>query len=363
MSNYVKLVFSVALNFAFAMAAHADLALDQYVAVSGFGTLGAVHSSYDDADFTGNVVQLKGAGYTASWTATPDSDFGVQGNLTLTDALSGVVQVLSRDNADDNFKPDIEWANLKYQFTPDFGLRIGRMMLPTFQRADVQNVGFALPWVRIPLEINYSDSASHGDGAELLYRLSEKGVTQNLEALWGTAQENIPGEAFGTVRVKNMVLSDTLQSGNFSGQVVYQHYEHGGFPPLRQQLFGAGLTYDTAAWFVSGDVNYTKNTYFGGFLAWSVGGGVHMASLTPYFIYSRIHATSAGNFNLPALGNEDTAGAGLRWDFAKSWDMKFQFEQVVLVSVDDTAAFANIQSSARPGDKANVISLTLDFVF
>jgi hypothetical protein len=217
--------------------------------------------------------------------------------------------------------------------------------------------------VRIPLEINYSDSASHGDGAELLYQISDKGVTHNLEALWGTAEENIPGEAFTTVRVKNIVLSDTLQSGNFCAQVVYQHYDHGGLPLLRQQLIGAGLTYDNATWFVSADANYTKNTYFGGFLAWSVGGGVRIASLTPYLLYSRTHATSVGNADLLALGDENTGCAGVRWDFAKSWDTKFQFERVTLVSLDDTAAFANIQPTARPGDKANIVSLTLDFVF
>jgi hypothetical protein len=353
----------MALMLAFATVAKADLSLDRYVGFSGFGTLGVVHSSYDQADFIGNVVQVKGAGYSAGWTPTPDSDLGAQANLTFTDSLSGVVQVLSRENADDDFKPDVEWANLKYQFTPDLGLRVGRMMLPTFQRADVQNVGYALAWVRIPVEINYSDSASHGDGAELLYKVSGGGVTHNLEALWGTAEENIPGEAFTTVRVKNMVFSDGLQSGDFSGLLVYQRYDHGGFPPLRQQLFGAGLTYDPAAWFVTGDVNYTKNTYFGGFLAWSVGAGVRIADVTPYALYSRTRSKTLGNAGLTDLGDENTAGVGVRWTFAKNWDSKLQVEHVTLVSLDDTAAFANIQPGARAGDKANVLSLTLDFVF
>jgi hypothetical protein len=41
--------------------------------VNGFGTVGAVHSSDDQADFVSNPAQPKGAGYTAAWTATPDS--------------------------------------------------------------------------------------------------------------------------------------------------------------------------------------------------------------------------------------------------------------------------------------------------
>jgi len=163
------------------MAANADATIDQYVTFSGFGTLGIVHSDYSDADFTGNVVQPRGAGYSSSWSPTLDSDLGVQANLTLTDALSNVVQVLSRDDANGNFKPDIEWANLKYDITSDFSVRVGRILLPTFQRSDVQNVGYALPWVRIPLEINYTDSATRSDGIDVLYRVQTGAATQNLQ--------------------------------------------------------------------------------------------------------------------------------------------------------------------------------------
>src|SRR5580658_8424480 len=108
---------------------HADPALDQFVTFSGFGTLGAVYSSYKQADFVGSVVQLNGAGHSGSWSVTPDSDLGGQANLSLTDALSGVVQVLSRDDASGNFKPTVEWANIKYAFTPDLAVRVGRTVL------------------------------------------------------------------------------------------------------------------------------------------------------------------------------------------------------------------------------------------
>ena len=93
---------------------HADATIDtidQYVTFSGFGTLGLVHSDYSHADFIGNVVQPRGAGYSSSWSPTPDSDLGGQANFTLTDALSAVVQVLSRDDANGNFKPDVEWVS------------------------------------------------------------------------------------------------------------------------------------------------------------------------------------------------------------------------------------------------------------
>ena len=80
---------------------HADDTLDtidRYVTFSGFGTLGVVHSDYSQADFIANVTQPRGAGF-SSWSPTLDSDLGGQAKFTLTDSLSGVLQVLSRDDA------------------------------------------------------------------------------------------------------------------------------------------------------------------------------------------------------------------------------------------------------------------------
>jgi hypothetical protein len=57
--------------------------------------------------------------------------------------------------------PAIEWANLKYQITSDLAVRLGRIVLPTYDRSDTQNVGYALPWVRVPIEITYTSTATN----------------------------------------------------------------------------------------------------------------------------------------------------------------------------------------------------------
>jgi hypothetical protein len=346
-----------------AVRGHAGQTVDQYLSFSEFGTLGVVHSDYDEADFTGNVVQPSGAGYSRSWSVTPDTDLGVQANLTLTDKLTGVVQALSRENQDGNFSPTLEWANLKYDFTSDLAVRIGRILLPTFQLSDVQNVGYALPWVRIPLEFNYSDSTEHSDGIELLYQMKTGPVSQLLQAQVGDTQENSPGADFGTVRARIGMLGDTLQYGDTSAEVVYQHYEYTGHLQIRQDLVGLNLTYDPGAYFFMAAWNYTDNTYFGGAVAGYITGGARFGKFTPYASYAITHAISVGASGLVDLGNEHTIAMGLRWDFVSNWDAKLQIERVTLDSLDDTAAFANIQAGARPGDKADVVSITVDFVF
>ena len=346
--------------------AHADGALDTidpHVRFSGFGTLGVVHSDYSQADFIGRVDQSHGAGYSRSWSETPDSDLGLQANVALTDALTGVVQVLSRDEADGNYKPDVEWANLNYQFTSDLGLRLGRILLPSYLHSESQNVGYTLPWVRVPVEITYTDTAEHSDGLDVLYRWKTGAVTQNLQLQWGTTTEDLPGALFGAARTHITLFSDTLQYGDTSVHLVYQKFDASGFPPVQFRLVGAGFTHDPGAWFVTGDSNYTQDRYFGGFFAWYVSGGVRLGRFTPYAVYSTIQAPSMGTSGLRQLGVERTVSGGVRWDFVKNFDFKLQLQHVTIGSLDDPASFSNLQPGARVGDKANVLSLALDFVF
>jgi len=343
--------------------AHGASAIDEYVTFSGFGTLDEVHSNYSLADFTGTVSEPNGAGYSRSWSPTLDSDLGVQANITLTEALSGVVQVLSRDDADGNFKPGLEWANLKYEITSDLAVRLGRTLLPTYERSDTQNVGYALPWVRVPVEITYTSTATHSDGIDVLYRVKTGAVTQNLQAEWGTTTEDLPGLAFTSNHAHVVVFEDTLQYDDASLHLTYQKSDGLGFPPARPVLVGAGVTYDPGAWFVTADANHTRDTYFGEFISGYISGGIRVGRFAPYTFYSATHAQNVGSSGLRSLGDQHTVAAGTRWDFANNLDFKLQVEQVTIGTLDDPAAFSNIQSGVRIGDKANVLSLAIDFVF
>jgi hypothetical protein len=338
-------------------------AIDEYVTFSGFGTLGAAHSDYSLADFTGTVSQPNGVGYSRSWSPTLDSDLGVQANMTLTSALSGVVQILSRDDEDGNFKPAVEWANLKYQITSDLAVRLGRIILPTYERSDIQNVGYALPWVRVPIEITYTSTAINADGIDALYRMKAGAVTHDLQFEWGTTTEDLPGFAFSSVHAHVVLFEDTLRYGDASLHLMYQKCDPLGFPPARLGLVDAGFSYDPGAWFVTADGNRTRDTYFGELISGYVSGGVRLGRFAPYALYSSTRAQSVGSSGLKSLGDQHTVAAGVRWDFAKNLDFKLQVEQVTVDTLDDPAAFSNLQPGIHIGDKANVLSLALDFVF
>jgi hypothetical protein len=362
MNPKLKLLVAAS-SFALATA-HADNSIDQYVTFSGFGTLGTVYSDYRQADFTGNFLEPSGAGFSRRWSVNPDSNLGGQADVKIVDGLTGVVQVISRDNADGNYKPSLEWANLKYAFTSDLAVRVGRTLLPTYERSDSEIVGYTLPWIRLPNEIRYSNSATHSDGIDVLYRVTVGSVTQDLQLQWGRTSEEFPGAVFDGKDL--VVLSDTLRYGDTSVHLAYQamKYTYAGMAPAQFRLGSAGATYDPGAWFVTGDSNYAHYDFFGDFFAWYLSGGLRFGQFTPYAIYSTEHApTSAPPSGLVSLGNERTVSAGVRWDFAKDLDFKLQLQQVTILSLDAPASFTHLQPGARVGDRVNVISLALDFLF
>jgi hypothetical protein len=197
----------------------------------------------------------------------------------------------------------------------------------------------------------------------VLYRVKTGSVTQSLQLQWGRTDVDLPGVEFTSAPATVVVFSDTLQYGDASLRLVYQKYSRPESPHVQLRVTGAGLTYDPGAWFVTADSNYNQDKFFGDLFAWYASAGVRLGRLSPYAIYSTTHAHSVGTSGLQALGNEHTVTAGVRWDFAKNLDTKLQLQQVTIDSVDDPASFADLNPSARVGDKANVLSLTLDFVF
>jgi hypothetical protein len=237
------------------------------------------------------------------------------------------------------------------------------MVLPTYDRYDTRNVGYALPWVRVPIEITYTSTATNADGIDVLYAIKTGAVTHNLRLQWGSATEDLPGAAFTTSHAHIVLFEDTLQYGDAGLHLVYQKCDSLGFPPARLALVDLGFTYDPGAWFVTADSNHSQDTYFGDFISGYISGGIRVGRFTPYTFYSSTHAQGAGASGLRSLGDQHSVSIGARWDFAKNLDFKLQIEQVTIDTLDDPAAFANLQPGVRIGDKANVVSLALDFVF
>lgn len=380
--------------------------------LSGFGTGGFVHSSETEADFAGSALKADGAGRTHAWSRHVDSRLGGQLDLRFTPRWSAVVQVVSEQRLDHSYRPRVEWANLKYQATPELALRVGRIALPMFMAADYRKVGYAYPWVRPPLEVYGALPITSSDGADLTWRWGGEALRGTTQALYGYT--DMPLYDGAHLRANAIAgLSHRLERGPLSvrASVIATRVTMTLFPELFDALNGfgpqgrdiaasvgaddkralaasVGLNYDTGPWFVTGEAGYTRvEAYLGGTRSAYLSSGYRQGNFTPYAGYARVWGRppagptslslaglapsqaavgSAINAGLAAMmravPSQSTVSAGLRWDASPNLAFKLQHERVT-----PRAGSRGMLVNTAPGFVSNrtaqVTSVALDFVF
>jgi len=386
---------------------------------SGYGTVGLVHSSEDQADYTNSPwYKPSGAGHTRKWSADIDSRLGLQLDATFTPRFSAVVQVLSQLRYDNTYTPTVEWANIKYAFTPDFSARLGRIVMSTFLASDYRNVGYAYPWVRPPLDVYNMMPVNTNDGADASYRFHFGEATNTVQGFFGVDNLKGPGNAYHPAVSNNPARDswgffDTFEQGPAIFRLAYQEStlsldgvnaffdQFKNFGPQGLALaekygsyktpvifYGASASYDPGKWFLMGEWGRSKllPSFMGGQVAWYVSSGYRFGDFTPYVAYAKsrkLTTTSDPGLNLrsvppylvgyaaglnaglngflkPITGTTVTLGS--RWDFMKNADLKLQYEHIEL-DANSSGLLINLQPGFKPGGKLNVLSATVDFVF
>ena len=198
----------------------ADDATKPIFALRGFGTLGIVHSSEKNADFTSGFFEPNGAGYTRSWAPGVDTKLGVQADARFSDKLTAVLQLVSQHQYNNTYEPRVEWANLKYQFTPDFDIRLGRTVTTQFMVSDSRMVGYANLWIRPPREVYGLVPLTNKDGIDANYRFAVGEATNSVHVSYGVANPKLPDS--GTVKARNYSsLANTLNYGPITLRASY----------------------------------------------------------------------------------------------------------------------------------------------
>jgi predicted porin len=384
----------------------------QVFSFSGFGTLGVVHSSENKADFTSSVFKPGGAGYTESWSAAVDSLIGAQLTADITTQLSAVVQIIAEQNDDNTYKPHVEWANVKYQFTPDFSLRVGRVLLPTFFASDLRKVGYANPWVRPPSEVYALLPITNGDGVDISYRLHIGDLTDTVQANLGQNDAELPyhrGNAHGR---NQWGLANTAEYGAWTLHIAFQKSQLtiASFDALFNafRLFGPqgiaiadkynldnkpfvteaiGARYDPGRWFMMGEWAHSNtHSIFSVDTAWYVSAGYRLWKFTPYVTYAVARTDTSSDPGLSLSGlppnlagfaaglnaglnailesnpDQSTVSVGSRWDFMKNLDLKLQYDHS-RHGARSAGNLTNLQPGFQPGGTVNLFSATVDFVF
>jgi len=383
------------------------------LAVSGFGTLGAAHSSEREADYTSSVMKVSGAGASRRWSADVDSRLGLQLDLAPGRRWSAVLQVVSEQGMDNSYRPRVEWANVKFQATPELALRAGRIAMPMFLAAEYRKVGYAYPWIRPPVETYGALPFTSSDGIDASYRWSLGRMRNLSQVFYGHDEEalvpplrahlrHLVGLAhtgdWGNLSLRASVMRGELTMAGI-GRELFDAYDAFGaagsalrgryaVDHTRVEVASIGANYDPGRWFLMAEASRTRSTSLL-IAATSVyaSAGWRQDAFTPYFTVAYVRAPGrAADRGVPLAGLPDDGarqaaalnagldmllstiprqvsfGAGLRWDWHPSSALKLQFDR--LTPHDGSrGTLINQTPGFRAGHAIHVASVALDFVY
>lgn len=410
MSHRLTSVALFAVAF-YAASAHADNQNSGIFSFSGFGSAGLVHSSEKQADFASSLFKPNGAGYSHNWSADVNSLLGAQVTAQFTPRLSAVLQVISEQNYNNSYRPHVEWANVQYQFTSDFSVRVGRTVLPTFLFSGSRKVAYTYPWVRPPRAVYRLVPVTASDGLDVSYHLHVGDFTHTIQANYGRAQQSLPhggvanaNRAWGITYTAEyhaatlhlayqrphltidsiQPLFDAFRQFGPEGVALADKYGRNGQPLA---ITAIGVSYDPGQWFATAEWGRAKSrSFLGDSSGWYVSGGYRFGRFTPYLTYARARADNLSDpgLNLSTLppflvgsatglnaalnsllrrkNVQNTLSVGGRWEVARNVAFKLQYDYT-RIGAGSTGGLINLQPGFRTGGRANVISAKFDFVF
>ncbi|WP_332856069.1 hypothetical protein [Duganella sp. S19_KUP01_CR8] len=333
-----------------------------WLSVNGFGTVGLAHSDEHGADYVFDNLQPNGTGRNRQWTGDVDSRLGLQLTANFTPQLSGVVQVVSEYRWNDTYRPLLTWANLKYAFSPDLSVRVGRIGLASFLASDSRRVGYSNITARPPIEVYRLLALKESDGVDASYRIHAGAISNTTSILYGKRTvTNTRGIDVHSTAV--MGVFDTLERGPLTLHAAYQERNVDNQNPPRGRFTSLGASWDPGEWFVASEwvrvTNYDGKRVKAIREAWYVNGGMRFGTLTPYVTVSELRPlTDTGN--IPVA--QHTYAAGLRWDVARNLDLKVQWDQLHL-GANSYGTLQSVVAGTPRGGRVNVVSLLADFLY
>jgi hypothetical protein len=373
--------YHIALLGIFACMANAEaVEADQPKVTFGvYGSLGVNHSSMGSGDYVLDSGIPTGSSLSEDWATGNDSRIAGHMAAQYTPKVSVVLQVDSEYHSGNTYEPEVEFANVKYAFTPDVFIRAGRIALPTFLESENRDIGYTYTWIHPPIEVYRQESITHSDGVDVNYRLQIGDAGNSIKALYGRFTGEM-GDSQATVSLTSKQLwglFDTIEYGPATVHVGYQErntdsgYVLTGQAGLlvKESDLSVGVKYDPGDWFAMSEWIQRESTYKVD--AMYVSAGYRLDKFTPYLTYAQ---SSQGSF-LPGLPPPSPEGILLanraqstprltvRWDFMKDTDFKFQYDQVKL-SDNSNGFLANVPAGVTLyGETFHVIAAVVDFIF
>jgi len=364
--------------------------------LQGFGTLGMARTTSNDVEFVRDLSQPRGI--SQDWSGKIDSVLGVQGTWRIDPQWQAVVQANSRYRYDKTFTPDVAWAFIKYDPSPNLSLRGGRLGTEFFMMADSRWVGYSFLTVRPPGDYFWylPFYSIHGADAAITIPLGESvfraktffgysdGKIPLADEQWDISGSPMLGvyvdyqlgawqlrASYANIHFKNdLPLAPVLQKANG----VTLSAADAAFLTTRDtrtHYYALGVVYDRGPWQAQLMLNHIEQgsnaleSSDGGYVL----GGYRVREVTPYLGYSWVRSQSRGNATSPVAvyvqqdshSNQNTTFAGLRWDVVRNVALKAQWD-AVRGNASSLFPYRQDRRGSWEG-RMDVFSLTMDFIF
>jgi hypothetical protein len=369
--------------------------------LKGFGTVGLARSDTNSAEYVRDLSQPHGL--TKHWSSEVDSLLGVQANLKLGAQTEGVVQLISRYRYDGSYDPEVAWAFLRHDFTPDFQVRAGRLGTEFYMLADSRLIGYANLTVRPPadfygpLVFSYFDgfdtswSTSVGDGllrAKFFAGISPEStpfvdpITWDLKGtrLIGGHLDYFQGPWQFRIATADVKFNNELPLDALAGFPITTLIPELSIKDKAAKFHSLGVVYDKGPLQIQamlGRIDYESSAYEdskAGFIT----GAYRFGQFTPYLGYSKVKSSASSiKTNLPGPfgpaivdfartlttathADQHTITLGTRWDVYQNLALKFQLDAI---RGKPESVFPFRGDTVQWDGSMNVMSVTLDFAF
>lgn len=289
------------------------------------------------SDYAQNGVYESGG-----WKLGPDTRLGIQGSASL-DAgrYSLTAQAVARGSR--GGRVDLEWLYATAELSSDWTLQVGRKRLPLFLSSEVQDVGYALPWVHLPPQLYGWDIVNY-NGANLTYRGTAGPWLATVSLLGGS--ETARDAGYWRIYSGKNTRTDSrwtdiagaelkLSRGAFEARaVVIQSYtqsrqtsadETDYSPRAWQRIHGLSFSMDDAQWIARAEFLYINRVEdYGRDHAQLFAAGRRFGPLL--FMLSYANYQQSTNPDAGAAEGHSTRSGVLRYEWDRSSAVKLQYD-------------------------------------
>ena len=189
--------------------------------VSGFGTLATATADTRTYQFRTDRSQAEFA-KKDGFAFKPLSLIGVQLDYTLSDNLDFVGQFVYREQDEQNIGSITQMAFLRYDISPAWQVRAGRLAADIFHFSDTRDVSIAYPWVKVPTEVYGIVPARSFDGADISYTTPFSDFNLSVKGFWGSGESDFTSGDYSPITF-NDLRSIGIEFVAFDWSVALKH--------------------------------------------------------------------------------------------------------------------------------------------